>query len=61
MALFAVPLAFWAVLFAYPMAVIVARALAPGGHLDLGHLGGVLAEPTTRAALWFSLWQPCRR
>lgn len=55
--LVAVPVAFWALLFAYPMVSIVERALAPGGYLDLGPAVRVLAEPTTRAVFWFSFWQ----
>lgn len=48
---------FWAVLFAYPMASIAARALAPGGHLDLAPAFAALSKGTTRAAFWFSFWQ----
>lgn len=56
-ALVAVPVAFWALLFAYPMAAIVSRALAPGGSVDLGPVLAVLRAPSTAAVFWFSLWQ----
>ncbi|MET0421162.1 MAG: iron ABC transporter permease [Acidimicrobiia bacterium] len=52
-----VPLAFLAVFFVYPVVSIVARGLFPEGHLDLSPIGDVLADPSTRHVLWFTVWQ----
>ncbi|WP_078901911.1 ABC transporter permease [Actinacidiphila yeochonensis] len=52
-----VPLAFFAVFFAYPVAAIVGRGLRAGGHWQLGRIGGVLGDPSVRHVLWFTCWQ----
>lgn len=53
----AVPLAFLAIFFAYPVAAILGRGLAPEGHLDLGPIGDVVTHPGLRRVAWFTLWQ----
>ncbi|MGW8377898.1 iron ABC transporter permease [Streptomyces sp. ODS28] len=53
----AVPAAFFAVFFAYPVAAIVGRGLRPGGHWELGRLGEVLGQPDILHVLWFTAWQ----
>ncbi|MFF5370720.1 ABC transporter permease [Streptomyces sp. NPDC013187] len=55
--LLAVPVAFFAVFFAYPVAAIVARGLKTGGTWHLGRIGEVLAQPDVRHVLWFTTWQ----
>ncbi|MBA2327907.1 MAG: iron ABC transporter permease, partial [Actinobacteria bacterium] len=56
-ALLAVPVAFVAVFFAYPVATIVGRGLWPDGHLDLEPLGKVATDAELREVVWFTLWQ----
>ena len=53
----AVPIGFLAVFFAWPVAAIVGRGLAPGGDLDLSVLGDVLGDADLRQVAWFSAWQ----
>ncbi|WP_323378773.1 ABC transporter permease [Streptomyces smaragdinus] len=53
----AVPAAFFAVFFAYPVAAIVARGLKDGGQWRFGRFGEVLGDPGIREVLWFTLWQ----
>ncbi|MCT2594206.1 iron ABC transporter permease [Streptomyces sp. N2-109] len=53
----AVPLAFFALFFAYPVAAIVGRGLREGGHWQLGGLTEVLSDPGTLHVLWFTVWQ----
>jgi thiamine transport system permease protein len=53
----AVPLAFFAVFFAYPVAAIVGRGLRPDGSWRLGAVGDVLADGSVRHVLWFTCWQ----
>ncbi len=53
----AVPAAFVAVFFAYPVAAIVGRGLFPGGNLDLSALGRVATDPRLREIAWFTLFQ----
>jgi thiamine transport system permease protein len=53
----AVPLAFLAVFFVYPIAAIVGRGLHPGSHWDLGVIGRVLRDPVYRQVAWFTLWE----
>ena len=53
----AVPTLFVAVLFAYPVASILGRGLAPDGHLDLTPLRGVFTDPSLRGVVWFTVWQ----
>ncbi len=55
--LLAVPVAFFAVFFAYPVAAIVARGLKTDGAWQLGRLGEVLAQSGVRHVLWFTTWQ----
>lgn len=53
----ALPVAFFAVFFAYPVVAIVARGLRPDGAWELGRVGDVLADPAIRHVLWFTTWQ----
>ncbi|WP_201305236.1 ABC transporter permease [Streptomyces sp. GS7] len=55
--LMAVPLAFFALFFAYPVVAIVGRGLKDGGRWQLGRLGAVLSDPDILHVLWFTLWQ----
>ncbi|MCC3774717.1 iron ABC transporter permease [Streptomyces sp. UNOB3_S3] len=55
--LMAVPLAFFGVFFAYPVASIVTRGLTDGGRWQLARVGEVLTDPRVRDVLWFTLWQ----
>ncbi|TDT30194.1 thiamine transport system permease protein [Streptomyces sp. BK208] len=55
--LMAVPVAFFAVFFAYPVAAIVARGLKTDGVWRLGRIGEVLAQSDVRHVLWFTGWQ----
>ncbi|KES06579.1 iron ABC transporter permease [Streptomyces toyocaensis] len=55
--LMAVPVAFFAVFFAYPVTAIVARGLKTDGTWQLGRIGDVLAQPDVRQVLWFTTWQ----
>ncbi len=57
LALLAVPLAFLAVFFVWPVATIVGTGLAPEGDLELGAIGRVLTDPSVRSVAWFTLWQ----
>jgi thiamine transport system permease protein len=53
----ALPVAFFAVFFAYPVAAIVARGLKIDGVWRFGRFGDVLAQPDIRHVLWFTTWQ----
>jgi thiamine transport system permease protein len=53
----AVPLAFLAVFFVYPVVSIVGRGLAPDWHLDLDPLGQVVTDASLRHIAWFTVWQ----
>ncbi|WP_405940504.1 iron ABC transporter permease [Streptomyces sp. NBC_00726] len=53
----AVPVVFFAVFFAYPVAAIVGRGLKADGVWQFGRFGEVLARPEIRDVLWFTLWQ----
>ncbi|SCD78427.1 thiamine transport system permease protein [Streptomyces sp. SolWspMP-5a-2] len=55
--LLALPVAFFGVFFAYPVAAIVARGLRDGGVWRLGRIADVLGEPGIRHVLWFTTWQ----
>ncbi|MER7405261.1 iron ABC transporter permease [Streptomyces sp. NPDC000070] len=55
--LIAVPVAFFAVFFAYPVAAIVARGLKIDGVWRFGRIGDVLAQSDVRHVLWFTTWQ----
>jgi thiamine transport system permease protein len=53
----ALPLAFFAAFFAYPVASIVGRGLHQGGRWRPGAVGDVLGDPSVRHVLWFTCWQ----
>jgi len=55
--LVAVPVAFFGVFFAYPVAAIVARGLKVDGVWRLGRIGDVLGQSDVRHVLWFTAWQ----
>ncbi|MEU0070441.1 iron ABC transporter permease [Streptomyces sp. NPDC006332] len=55
--LIAVPVAFFAVFFAYPVAAIVARGLKVDGVWRLGRIADVLGQSDIRHVLWFTTWQ----
>ncbi|MBM4793217.1 iron ABC transporter permease [Streptomyces sioyaensis] len=55
--LMAVPLAFFALFFAYPVVAIVGRGLKEGGAWQFGRFGAVLSEPDVVQVLWFTVWQ----
>ncbi|GAA1516696.1 iron ABC transporter permease [Streptomyces albidochromogenes] len=55
--LMAVPVAFFAVFFAYPVAAITGRGLSVDGVWQFGRIGEVLSEPDIRGVLWFTTWQ----
>lgn len=57
LALMALPLAFFAVFFAYPVGAIVARGLHQDGRWRFGVVGDVLGDPSIRHVLWFTSWQ----
>jgi thiamine transport system permease protein len=51
------PLAFFAVFFAYPLAAIVLRGLRPDGQWDLSQVGDVVGDTSLRHVAWFTVWQ----
>jgi thiamine transport system permease protein len=53
----ALPVAFFAVFFAYPVAAIVARGLESGGSWHPGRVLDVVTESGVRHVLWFTTWQ----
>ncbi|MDH6486995.1 thiamine transport system permease protein [Streptomyces sp. SAI-127] len=55
--LMAVPVAFFAVFFAYPVSAIVARGLETDGTWQFGRIIDVLTQPDIRHVLWFTTWQ----
>ncbi|KAB7836410.1 iron ABC transporter permease [Streptomyces mobaraensis NBRC 13819 = DSM 40847] len=55
--LMAVPLAFFGLFFAYPVAAIVTRGLKTDGRWRFGRIGEVLTDPATGHVLWFTTWQ----
>ncbi|MEV4905605.1 iron ABC transporter permease [Streptomyces albidoflavus] len=52
-----VPVVFFGIFFAYPVAAIVGRGLRQDGAWQFGALGEVLGDPDIRQVLWFTLWQ----
>jgi thiamine transport system permease protein len=56
-AIVAIPVAFLAVFFAWPVIAILERGLAPDGALNLDPLGAVLTDPALRHVFWFTVWQ----
>ncbi len=57
LALMAVPAAFFALFFVYPVAAIVTRGLRIDGQWRLGRIGDVLTDPAVLDILWFTGWQ----
>lgn len=57
LALMVVPVAFFALFFAYPVAAIVGRGLREEGVWQFGPAVDVLSEQGTVRVLWFTLWQ----
>ncbi|MFF2850478.1 ABC transporter permease [Streptomyces sp. NPDC058001] len=55
--LLAVPVAFFALFFAYPVTAIVARGLKVDGVWRPGRIGEVLAQSDIQHVLWFTTWQ----
>lgn len=55
--LVAIPLLFLGYFFAYPLAAILAKSLAPAGRLNLAPFADVFARSTLRGAIWFTVWQ----
>ncbi|MFF0018295.1 ABC transporter permease [Streptomyces sp. NPDC005374] len=53
----AVPVAFFAVFFAWPVAAIVARGLKTDGAWQFGRITDVFTQPDIRHVLWFTTWQ----
>ncbi|MFF1923963.1 ABC transporter permease [Streptomyces sp. NPDC058221] len=53
----AVPVAFFALFFAYPVVAIVGRGLKADGVWQFGRFGEVLTRPDIQDVLWFTLWQ----
>ncbi|MFI9205914.1 ABC transporter permease [Streptomyces sp. NPDC053048] len=57
LALMALPLAFFGLLFAYPVASIVGRGLKDDGGWHLARIGEVVGDPRIGDVLWFTTWQ----
>ncbi|MER6391428.1 iron ABC transporter permease [Streptomyces sp. NPDC001523] len=53
----AVPLAFFGLFFAYPVAAIVGRGLKTDDGWQFGRIGEVLSRPDIADVLWFTTWQ----
>ncbi|MFF4247861.1 ABC transporter permease [Streptomyces sp. NPDC001822] len=53
----ALPVAFFAVFFAYPVAAIVGRGLRTDGVWQFGRIGAVLGRSDILDVLWFTTWQ----
>ncbi|MCQ6552549.1 iron ABC transporter permease [Streptomyces sp. C10-9-1] len=53
----AVPVAFFAVFFAYPVSAIVSRGLHHGGGWDPGRIVATATRPDILGVLWFTTWQ----
>lgn len=53
----AVPVAFFALFFAWPVAAIVARGLKTDGTWRFGRIADVVTQPDIRHVLWFTTWQ----
>ncbi len=53
----ALPLAFLAVFFVYPVLAIVGRGLAPHWSVDLDPLRDVVTDARLRHIAWFTVWQ----
>ncbi len=57
LALMAVPLAFFGIFFAYPVAAIVTRGLRTDGRWRFGRIPEVVSDPAVVDVLWFTAWQ----
>lgn len=55
--LLALPVAFFALFFAWPVAAIVARGLKVDGAWRWGRIADVVTQPDIRHVLWFTTWQ----
>ncbi|MFH8611835.1 ABC transporter permease [Streptomyces sp. NPDC018029] len=55
--LLALPVAFFALFFAYPVSAIVARGLHVDGAWQFGRITDVLGQSDIRHVLWFTTWQ----
>lgn len=55
--LLALPVAFFGVFFAYPVAAIVSRGLRTGDGWQFGRLWDALGDAGIRQVLWFTTWQ----
>lgn len=55
--LMAVPVAFFAVFFAWPVAAIVTRGLKADGAWRFGRIADVVGQSDIRHVLWFTTWQ----
>ncbi|MFJ3666688.1 ABC transporter permease [Streptomyces sp. NPDC090106] len=53
----ALPVAFFGVFFAYPVAAILARGLKADGVWRFGRIAEVLGQSDIRHVLWFTTWQ----
>ncbi|MFJ6936391.1 ABC transporter permease [Streptomyces sp. NPDC101132] len=53
----ALPLAFFAIFFAWPVAAIVGRGIRTGTGWQFGRIGEVLTRPDIAGVLWFTTWQ----
>ncbi|MEV7416731.1 iron ABC transporter permease [Streptomyces sp. NPDC089919] len=53
----ALPLAFFGLFFAYPVAAIVGRGLKTDAGWQFGRIGETLARPDIADVLWFTTWQ----
>ncbi|MFJ3748440.1 iron ABC transporter permease [Streptomyces sp. t99] len=53
----AVPVAFFALFFAYPVTAIVGRGLKAEGAWQFGRIGEVLSSADILDVLWFTTWQ----
>ncbi|MEV8567976.1 iron ABC transporter permease [Streptomyces sp. NPDC051322] len=53
----ALPVAFFALFFAYPVVAIVGRGLKVGGAWQFGQVGEVLGRADILQVLWFTTWQ----
>ncbi|MBP2405445.1 Sulfate transport system permease protein CysW [Streptomyces netropsis] len=51
------PVAFFALFFAYPVSAIVARGLKDGGQWQFARVGEVLGDERIGHVLWFTTWQ----
>ncbi|MEV5282041.1 iron ABC transporter permease [Streptomyces sp. NPDC051993] len=55
--LLALPAAFFALFFAWPVAAIVGRGLKADGVWQFARLGEVVSDPDIAHVLWFTTWQ----